>query len=235
MEKEYILVMDSGVGGLWTLEKLKECLPNENFLYFMDKLHAPYGNKSKKKLWQIVNANLRKLIRIFKIKLVVLACNTISSLLFDDLKETYFYLPIIKIDPYVEPSFFDSKSTLVLATKNTIKHNKNLQKYKTNKDVFLKGYGTLAKKIDNACGNYQKLQTYLNKSLKIYQSRKIYNVVLGCTHYNFIKQQISNIFGDVKFFENSDKVAIDAKNMLRATNKQCKNRHGGNVLVLYKI
>ena len=51
MEKDWILVVDSGIGGLWTLGKIRDELPNENFLYFMDTLHSPYGTKSEKKLF----------------------------------------------------------------------------------------------------------------------------------------------------------------------------------------
>ena len=60
--KKWILVIDSGIGGLWTLNKIREVLPNENYLFFMDKTNAPYGNKSEKKLKQISFDIISKMI-----------------------------------------------------------------------------------------------------------------------------------------------------------------------------
>lgn len=242
MEREWILVVDSGIGGLWTLQKIKEVLPNENYIYFMDKLHAPYGNKPVAELKHIAKNNLKKLIQKFNIKIIVLACNTLSSTCHDYLQKKFSKVKIVKIEPFFEPIIFGEKNTLVLATSNTIKRNQNLKKYIGYKNIFLHGFGTLAKKIDDAKGEYNQLLPYLKKSLGVYKKFHIQNVVLGCTHFNYIKPQIQSIFGKVEFFENSENIANFIKKLnfslkikQKPTNNCKKKPKIGKTLVLYKI
>ena len=227
--------MDSGIGGTWTLEKIKQLLPNENYIFFMDKFNAPYGNKTRRKLKQLAFHHIKKITSIFDVKLVVLACNTLSSVAYEFLKQKFVNLPIIKIEPYILPRNFENENTLILATKNTIKFNKNLNRYNSCSNIYLKGFGNLAKKIDNASGNYNQIQKYLTKQLAFYKRRNIKNVVLGCTHFNFIKQQIKTALGDdIKFFENSDVVAKNVKNVLSKLSLLQKTNKQGQTLFLYK-
>ena len=69
MRKKWILVIDSGNGGAWTLSKIRNLLPNENYLFFMDTTHSPYGNKSKKQLISITEKSFNKLFQIFDINI----------------------------------------------------------------------------------------------------------------------------------------------------------------------
>lgn len=236
MKKKWILVMDSGVGGVWTLNKIKALLPKENYIFFMDKFNAPYGNKSTKKLKKLAFSHISKLRKIFDIKLVVLACNTLSSVCYNFLKRKFLETPIIKIEPFFNPYVFQRKNTLVLATTNTIKHNKNLNIYKDYSNIFLKGFGNLAKKIDDANGNYDLLLPYLSKSLSPYKNKQIQNIVLGCTHFNFIKKQLTKIFGDdVCFFENSPFVANRVESVLLKHGIKAKKNKQPQTLFVYKI
>ena len=229
------MVIDSGNGGLWTLKKIKHLLPFENYLFFEDKINAPYGNKSKKQLKKIVLKNLKKLTKLYNIKLVVFACNTISSVCFDYIKQIFFDLPIIKIEPYISTKWFFGEQTLLLATKNTIKHNIKIRVYNSSKNVFVVGYKTLAKQIDCNINNLDNLLPYLNKTLKKYKHKKIKNIVLGCTHFNYIKPQLIKIFGNVKFFENSNVVAKNVKNTLKNLNLNSNCKKNGDLLVISKI
>ena len=242
MEREWILVVDSGIGGLWTLQKIKDVLPNENYIYFMDKLHAPYGNKPVFRLKQIASKNIKKLLKKFNIKIVVLACNTLSSTCFEFLQKKFCNVKFIKIEPFFEPSVFEEKNTLILATKNTVRKNKNLKKYAGYKNIFLHGFGRLAKQIDDAKGQYDKLVLYLKKSLSIYKKQNIKNIVLGCTHFNYIKPQLALIFGKVEFFENSENIAKNVKKMAKLLKNRQKTGNFSKkkpkiqkTLVLYKI
>lgn len=235
MKKKWILVMDSGVGGIWTLNKIKEILPKENYIYFMDRLNAPYGNKSTVKLKKLAYKHIAKLRKIFDIKVVVLACNTLSSVCYNFLKQKFFDIPIIKIEPFFNPYEFQNKNTLVLATTNTIRHNKNLNIYKDYSNIFLKGYGSLAKKIDAANGDYDQLLLYLTRTLSQYKDKNIQNIVLGCTHFNYIKKQLTKIFGEVDFFENSPVVANRVESVLLKLGKKNKKNKQPQVLFVYKI
>lgn len=238
MKRDWILVIDSGIGGLWTLKEIQKRLPYENYIYFMDAVNAPYGNKSVKKLKKIVMNIITKISSIYKIKAIVLACNTISSVCYDYIVSN-FSIPIFKIEPVYNPKLFNGQNTLLLATKNTIQKNKNLAIYENYPNIFLYGFKTIAKKIDEANGNYNILEPYLERKLRDFKNKNIKNIVLGCTHFNYIKTELKNIFGEVKFFENSKNLAKNIKKSIKkapktqffAKNKQKK----GKFLLLKKI
>ena len=236
MNKKYVLVVDSGVGGLWTLKEIKRILPNENYVYFMDVLNAPYGNKSKAKLLKITDINFKKLFRIFDIKAVVLACNTLSSTCYEYLQQKYYNIPFIKIEPYFEPQLFIGEPTLLLATKSTLKNNKKILEYKSSKNFYFKGFGNIAKKIDDCNGQYDLLGFYLYKKLKKFKKKNIKNIILGCTHFNYIKNQISCVFDfNIEFFENSVSVANQLFNVLKYSGKKSKCKKMGETIIVKKI
>ena len=235
MRKSWVLVLDSGNGGLYTLGKIKNLLPNENYLFFMDVLHSPYGNKSARELKRLANSIITRFLLLHKIKLVVLACNTLSCVAYDFLVQKFQNVPIIKIEPYLNAKKFLGKNTLVLDTKNTIRRNQNLKKYRNSKNVFLKAFGNLAKKIDQNINNLDSLQNLLNFALKKYKKHNIKNVVLGCTHFNLIKRQIcKSLGGEVTFFENSNLVAKQVREALIKNNTLSKSKTPGTTLILKK-
>ena len=81
-----ILFYDSGIGGLSTLAKTIQILPNEKYIYFADNLHVPYGNRTNQEICDLVYANILALLKRFKVKLIVIACNTATSLAIDFLR-----------------------------------------------------------------------------------------------------------------------------------------------------
>ena len=110
-----IAVFDSGVGGLSTLAKLKSDLPKEDFLYFADNLNAPYGKKSKQ---EILNLTLKAIegILAHNPKAIVIACNTVTGLCIETLRQTYPDVLFFGIQPAVKPA---PKNTLVFVTTAT--------------------------------------------------------------------------------------------------------------------
>ena len=235
MRKSWILVLDSGNGGLWTLNEIKKLLPNENYIFFMDVLHSPYGNKSTKKLKKIAGNAVQNFLLRFNIKLVVLACNTLSSIAYDFLVQKFQNVPIVKIEPYLNSKKFKNQNTLVLATQNTLRHNQNIKKYRHSKSIFFKGFGNLAKQIDKNSKNLDVLQGYLNFHLRKYKKHNIKNVVLGCTHFNLIKQQIcAALSKNVTFFENSKFVAKQVRLLLIKNHTLSKSKTLGTTLIVKK-
>ena len=235
MSKKWILILDSGLGALNVLKELQNVMPNENYLVFMDKIHCPYGNKPKAKLIKISENIIDKLTKKFKIKLVVVACNTLSSVAGEHLQKKFLNLPFVFVVPNTSKEIFEHK-TLILATKNTVKYNLAIKSAKTNKNVYICGFGKLAKMIEDCNQNFDLLKGYLNKKLRRYKSKKIENVVLGCTHFNYIKPQIeSALQSRLNFFENSENVALQAKIMLKANSDICRSKHSGEVLKFYKV
>lgn len=201
----YILVLDSGNGGKYTLKKIKKLLPNESYIFVEDDKNCPYGKKNKQKLKKIAKNLIRKLNFLYQIKIIVLACNTLSSTCLDSLSKQF---PDVKIIPTFPVLKNFKKPTLILCTKATKRYNRGLKKYKQNENVFIESFPVLAKKIDENIEDLDKLQPFLDKKLEKYAYLDICNVVLGCTHFNLIKKQISKVLlknSDEHYVKLSDK------------------------------
>ena len=113
-------IFDSGIGGISILEKLKQLLPNENFIYLADNRNCPYGSKSKKEILSLSDKNCEKLIE-FNCKIIIIACNTSTTNSIQKLREM-ISLPIIGIEPGLKPAinYTKTKNIGVLATEKTL-------------------------------------------------------------------------------------------------------------------
>lgn len=253
----YILVIDSGNGGKYTLSKLKKIMPNEKYIYLEDDKNCPYGTKTKFILQKILVNLINFGLSNYPIKLIVIACNTLSSCLTNKMRNE-FSLPIITITPKILNS---QKNMLVLCTSATKKYNRQLKTLSKNNNIYVKGFRNLAKKIDDNIENLNTLQSFLDKNLKKYAKLNIRRVILGCTHYNLIRKQISNALlsnglimhenkyrrlngrynsnlpivltkqkKDLIFYENSENVALFAYKTLKALSLLNKN---GNAQTLF--
>ncbi len=178
MEKNFIAVLDSGVGGISVLKELTSLLPNENYLYFGDKKNLPYGNKSKRKLLEITFNNIN-FLRRYKLKALVLGCNTISTNVYFDIKDLYDF-PIYCVFPPVESCLINGDKTLLISTKRTA------EKYKNYNNLDVKICDDLAKKIEDNKFDLRNIDVGFNGI----EFDKYDSVILGCTHYFFIKNKI---------------------------------------------
>ena len=149
----------------------------------------------------------------------MIACNTASSKVAKILRKQYPQVLFVAIEPaykMVHDYAYD-KPTLIMATKGTIKSekfNKLLKKYDNHKTYLLPCIG-LADKIEK--GNEKEIKKYLAENISIYQN-KVENVVLGCTHYPLIQDQIQEVLGQVQFFNGAPNLAKHLKNRLEEKN-----------------
>lgn len=182
----YVLILDSGVGGISILKELIKTYPNENYLYVADNLNAPYGEKTKKELVLIVEELIKSLLKEYKIKLIVFACNTITATAINEVRKT-FSVNIVGTEPNVKTLFENEEKGIVLATTSTIKNSKVLKQYKS-ENIKLVSLKKVAKLLDENFSNRELIVKELKKQLKKYTGTS--NVVLGCTHYNFLTEEI---------------------------------------------
>lgn len=195
MKKNYILFIDSGVGGLTTLaETYKNTCAN--FIYFADNKHAPYGAHKPTEICHYLYNIIKEMISKHNICLVVLACNTATTSAITFLREK-FNIPIVGTEPAVKlAKTMGFSAPLIIATPRTTKQpaiGKMLINSKLDGRIY--GMPHLAKKIEL----WLKKQSYLTyfDLLKdiCYISRlsKRHDcIVLGCTHYVIIKNLIQN-------------------------------------------
>ena len=221
-------LFDSGIGGVTVLREMLKILPNEDYIYYSDSINNPYGDKTDEEVFEICDKILAKLIK--NCKIIVIACNTASAKAVDRLRRKYVNIPIVAIEPAykIVHDYFYDKPTLVMATKGTIESEKfyNLyNKYNNHKTLLLPCVG-LADAIEK--GDKNEIQNYLKDNLSQYAG-KFENVVLGCTHYPLIKDEIESILGKVTFFDGSVGLAKNVKNILEKNALYTKNTHKGSI------
>ena len=195
MEKQYIAVLDSGIGGISTLISLKKQAPGQDFIYFGDNNNAPYGNKSKRELRSLLISAL-SIIKSYPIKALVLGCNTLS-VNFRDLAEDYLGVRVFGVFPPIEHALVNYGNTLLLSTKRTA------EKYYGIKGVTVLGLENLAIDVEKNCFNLNKVNflSHLYNEVGFYRAHNFQDikcVIIGCTHYEFIKNQIFDHFDHQK-------------------------------------
>ncbi len=190
MNDGYIAVLDSGIGGLNVLKELVSSLPCERFLYFGDNKNAPYGNKSLYQLERITAKNI-DYIKQYNIKALVLGCNTLSVNLMHFIKD-YSRLPVFGTYPPVEEYCMKNDKVLLLATEMTARN------YSPQKNLHVVGLKKLVKDIENNVFDKSKIniKDNLAYSSGYFVDKKSYydTVILGCTHYEFLKNEFFNHF-----------------------------------------
>ena len=223
-------VFDSGIGGVTVLREIIKILPNENYIYYSDSKNNPYGDKTKQEIIKRCEEVFSYLLEK-NCKAIVIACNTASAIAVNTLREKYKDIPIIAIEPAYKMVYdyaYDGE-TLVMATKGTIESERfNLlyNKYNNHKTKLLECVG-LADRIEE--GNENKIKEYLEKNLKEYKG-KVENVVLGCTHYPLIQEEIGQVLGEnVRFFNGANRLAVHLKEVLLEKDLISKSNEKGKI------
>ena len=193
---------DSGVGGLSVLRASRKLMPNENYIYFGDSKNAPYGVKEVKEVKDLTYSAVEFLLSKGS-KAIVIACNTATSAAVADLRITYPNIPIVGIEPAVKPAvrLNTNKAIIIMATPMTIKEKKfsNLiDKYKNNADIRPMPCAGLVEFIERGNVDSYDVREYIKDKYKDYKKDEIGAIVLGCTHYPFIKNVIMDIIGEDK-------------------------------------
>ena len=177
-----IALIDSGIGGLNLLYALDEKLNSTRFFYFGDNDNAPYGNKSINNLWSITMENLI-FLKQFNIDYLLLGCNTLSVNLINKI-EDFIGVKTIGVFPPVESTFIKKEKTLLLSTVATSRN------YKENSFLTLLPLPHLAGDIERKVFNLKGINLNHHIPPSIYRKNYFDSVILGCTHYDFIKNEI---------------------------------------------
>ena len=208
-------ILDSGIGGVTVLKEILKQGINAKFIYYSDSKHNPYGDKSEEEVYSIVKGVVDYLLNR-GCDIIVLACNTASAMCVKRLRSEYPDTLFIAIEPaYKMVHDYNPKDkTLVMATEGTLNSEKFLALYHKydNKNTILLPCKGLAELIEE--GNDVKIDRYLEENLSKYKD--IDNVVLGCTHYPLIKENIRKVLGNVKFFDGSVGVSKELVRQLQS-------------------
>ncbi|MBE2227495.1 MAG: glutamate racemase [Ignavibacteria bacterium] len=224
-------VFDSGVGGLTVVKELNRLLPNERIIYFGDTGRVPYGNKSKE---TIVHYSLQVAYFLMKkkIKMLVVACNTASSVSLPTLKR-HFHIPVIGvIDPGARAAIENTKSNKVgvIGTLGTVRSNaykKALRKIKSSVNVFQEPCPLFVHLAEDGWNRNKIAQMISDEYLKPMKARKVDTLILGCTHYPLLKDVIQTSVGNkVELIDSGRETAKEVQRILEK--KDLLNHHKMN-------
>jgi len=235
--KNTIGIFDSGIGGLTVANAISKRLPKESLIYFGDTAHLPYGDKSES-LIKTFSLNIADfLIEKKDCKAIVIACNTASAVAYEYLRDKHKgNIPILNvIDPIIEAIVKDStiKKVALIATQTTIDsgvYQEKLSRRKPELEVSVLATPLLVPMIEEGYANDNISQVVIENYLNNEVFKDIDALILGCTHYVLIKDEISSFFkSKVKLFDSTDilakKLAIILENENILSNKRTIDDH----------
>ncbi|MDD4564294.1 MAG: glutamate racemase [Eubacteriales bacterium] len=213
MDNRPIGFFDSGLGGLTCVPYLMEALPNERIIYFGDTARTPYGSKGISTIRNF-SMQIADFLINENVKMIVIACNTVSSTCLDELQQKYPQIPIIGI---IEPTAKVTAETCneqdhigVMGTKVTIK-SKAYEKLIYNLNPKLNLYSTPSPALVPLIEEGIIQNEIMDLSIKYYLDHfisynKINTLILGCTHYPLIRKNIGKIYSGLRIINPSAEI-----------------------------
>ncbi len=196
-----VAFFDSGLGGISVLRQTVRLLPNENYLYYGDSLHAPYGVREPDDVLSLCERAV-ELLLARGIKALVLACNTATSAAAAQLRAHYPSLPIIGIEPALKPAVarHTGGRILVMATPMTLREEKFRRlsaQYQTQAQIIPVPCPGLMEYVEHGILRGEAVERYLQQQLAPHLHEPVSAIVLGCTHYPFLTAAIRRVVGAV--------------------------------------
>ncbi len=219
---DYIAVFDSGVGGVSVLRHLKKWMPQENYLYYGDCANAPYGTRSTQEVRELTLAAARKLTTEYRVKALVVACNTATAAAIELLRENYPDLIVIGIEPALKLAAdqYPGGRIGVMATEVTLREEKFdhlIHRFQDCAVAKIHAPG-LVELVEAGKADSQETVDFLRPILAPYAGR-LDALVLGCTHYPFAAKAISAVLGrKTALLDGGDGTARETRRRLEQEN-----------------
>lgn len=232
--ESYIGVFDSGMGGITVLVDLMEALPDENFIYFGDSAHAPYGILSQEEVYELTDQAVSHLVDRGA-KLVVLACNTATSAAVDRLRAKYD-IPIIGMEPAIKPALEAAipGDIAVLATPMTLsleKFNHLLNQLKGEDRIHKIPAPELVEYVEKGIFTGKRIAASLRRYFGSLDREAIGSVVLGCTHFLYLEEALEDLFsGRIRIFNGNHGTVNRVIQIL--SERDLESRTGGQELLI---
>ena len=232
--RDAIGIMDSGVGGISVLRKAVELLPHENFIYYGDNANAPYGPRPLEEIRTLCAEAIGQLLNR-DVKALVIACNTATSAYASILRATAT-MPVIGMEPAVKPASLARSSggkVLALATRATL----SLEKFSRLMDDYGEGVipveGTgLVELVEAGKADSPETRKALSAIFAPYRNEQIDGIVLGCTHYPFLRRQIEDFFPNAQIFDGREGTVRQLSRRLDETSRRTTQSGPGSVELL---
>lgn len=237
MDNRPIGFFDSGIGGLTSIPHMIKTLPNERIIFFGDTARTPYGSKSPSTIKQF-SRQIGEFLISNDVKMIVIACNTVSAICLDDLRSIYPNTPIIGVIAptarVVAKTCNEADSIGIIATKVTVSTNIYEKKIKEKnsklKNIYSKACPVFVPLIEEGIIDNEimtlTVKYYLDEFIK---ENSINNLVLGCTHYPLIGSIIKKLYPEVQIINSSKevvaaiKIELEKRNMFADENNSREN------------
>ncbi len=212
-------VFDSGVGGLTVVREILRQIPNENVVYFGDTARVPYGTKSASTITHFAMQDSRFLLSR-KVKMIVVACNTVSSNSMKVLRKNLSVPLIDVLKPNAELAALTTQNNRIgiIGTPATIEsgsYEKVISKYNPSARVFTLATPLLVPLAEQGWTNREATNLILNEYLQKLLKKNIDTLILGCTHYPLFEREIKRICTKrVKVINSARETAMSVKQML---------------------
>lgn len=215
-----IALFDSGMGGLTCVEALKRQLPGESLIYYGDCLRAPYGDRTVETL-KLFSEQIGDFLTSLNIKMLVVACNTISSLCLGNLKERYPALPVVgMIDMTVKhvAGAYPDRNIGIIATSAAIKSGmyvKKLRESGCRGELFPLACPSFVPAVEAGIYDGPEAEAIVRDALDEYmENNQVSALILGCTHFPFLRQVIEKLYPSVLIIDPAEIVAQGIKDMI---------------------
>ena len=218
--KDYIAVLDSGVGGISVLRHLRRQLPGERFVYFGDSANAPYGSRPTEEVRALTLAAVEHLQAEYPLKALVVACNTATAAAINDVRAAFPELIVVGIEPAlkVAADHFPGGRVGVLATEVTLREEKFdtlLHRFDENVTISKIPAPGLVELVEAGKVDTPETETLLRRVLRPYIG-SLDALVLGCTHYPFASAAIARVLGpDVVLLDGGEGTARETHRRLQ--------------------
>ncbi len=211
-------IFDSGMGGISVLAEVIKLMPKERYIYYGDSENAPYGIKSAEEVKKLCT-NICDFLIDKGVKAIVVACNTATSVAINDLRKEYD-IPIIGMEPALKPAAtlgLDGK-IVVMATDMTLKEKKLrelMDRYGKHKEIIKQPCPKLVNLVESGIMKGKDVEIIIEECFNGIKVDEISSIVLGCTHYVFLKDQIRAFVGDkVPIIDGNEGTARHLKSIL---------------------
>ena len=215
-----IAVFDSGLGGISVLKELTKILPYEDFWYFGDSKNAPYGTRPEQEIRQLTLERTEYFIES-GVKALAVACNTATSAAVRRIRELHPDLPVVGIEPAIKPAVLAKENSriLVMATPMTLKMEKFhrlMAQYEDRAEIIPLPCPGLMNLVEEGCLEGPRIDSYLKELFHVYLHDRIDAIVLGCTHYPFVRKAVQKIWGEnVQIFDGGAGTARELARRIR--------------------
>ena len=229
---------DSGLGGIKTLKDIIDMGLKEEIYFLADEKNKPYGIKTKEEIEEIVIKNIQKLVD-FGCEIIVVACNTATSVAIDILREQFKNIEIIGTEPAVKVALDEDteKKKILMATTLTLKGKKiaNLiEKLQAKDKVVLLPADELVTLVEDINFNKNKslVEKYLGNLYKQYNLNEYSHVILGCTHFSIAKTNIENFLRqyNIKVIDGNEGIGKNLFNKIKERKQDILDKKDSDVI-----